>query len=71
MILTNEMVLNILENNSGATYYIANLIKNVYPEWERETSKVLSILKKLETINKIKRYDTSYKRQLSWKIVRA
>ena len=62
------MILEILENNSGATYYIANLIKRDYPQWDRRTSQVLSLMKKLEKLDKVRRYNNSYARQLSWRI---
>jgi hypothetical protein len=68
--LTDDMILQILKSNSGATYYIANLIKKEFKEWERKTSKVLYLLKKLERENKVERYETSYQRQISWKIIK-
>ncbi len=68
MKLTSDMVLTVMNKNSGATYYIANLVKNMFPDWNRKTPRVLYLLKKLEKDGVVERYESSYVRQISWRI---
>ena len=69
--LTLENVLEIVKKNSGATYYIANLIKNKYPNWDRNVREVRQLLKELKNRGYIENYETCYKRQLSWRICKS
>jgi len=64
-----EDVLEAVQERSGATYYIANLIKNKIENWERDVSEVRKYLKILKEKGYVENYETSYKRQLSWRII--
>lgn len=66
--ITLENVLEIVQENSGATYYIATLVKNKYPNWERNVTEIRNLLKDLRDRGHIENYETCYKRQLSWRI---
>lgn len=65
--LSLENVFEVVKMNPGATYYIANLLKLKYPDWERNVTEVRKILKMLKDRGYVDNYETSYKRQLSWK----
>lgn len=70
MKLKTEDVLEIVKENSGATYYIANLLQNKFNTWERDVNEVRKHLINLRDSGLIENYPTSYKRQLSWRYIK-
>ena len=70
MKLKAENVLEVVKENSGATYYIANLLQNKFNTWERDVNEVRKHLITLRDSGYIENYPTSYKRQLSWRYIK-